>query len=34
MILSFITAYHINGMIRSFFELCVSHIAVMLSFVL
>ena len=34
MILSLITAYHIYGMIRNFCQLCVSHVTVMLSFVL
>ena len=34
MILSLITAYHIYGMIRNFCQLYVSHITIMLSFVL
>ena len=34
MILSLITAYHIHGMIRNSCQLCVSHVTVMLSFVL
>ena len=33
-ILSLITAYHKHGMIRNSCQLCVSHVTVMLSFVL
>ena len=33
-ILSLITAYHIHGIIRNSCQLCVSHVIVMLSFVL
>ena len=34
MILRLITAYHLHRMIRNSCQLCVSHITVMLSFVL